>query len=268
MKLAGLVVLAAACLLWSKITLAEPVVVRYTEGLTHGFLTLQTLDGKTIADGEMTQVARGDRVTSHLTYRFRDGSLYDDTVNFSQQGTFRVLTDHLIQKGPSFPQQTDTFVDASTGEVTVRYKDKDGAERVTTEKLDLKPDLANGLMLTIIKDIQPSVPQTSVSMVVATPKPRVVTLQISPQAEDPISVGKLEKNATHYVVKVKIGGIAGIVAPIIGKQPADTHVWIVDGGAPGFIQLEGPLFDGGPVWRTQLATPAVFKNAVGKQHTE
>ena len=52
---------------------ADPVPVRYNEGLTHGFLVLQTLEGKTIADGQMTQVAQGDRVKQHLRFRFKDG---------------------------------------------------------------------------------------------------------------------------------------------------------------------------------------------------
>src|SRR5437899_10691089 len=104
--------------------------VRHMEGLMHGFLALRTLDGKRLADGEMTQVPEGDRVTSRLIFRFRDGSLYDDTTVFSQRGAFRVLSDHLMQHGPSFKQPMETSIDASSGEVTVRYKDQDGGEKI------------------------------------------------------------------------------------------------------------------------------------------
>src|SRR5512132_1263572 len=81
---------------------ADQVPVRHVEGLMHGFLALRTLDGKRLADGEMTQVAEGDRVTSRLIFRFKDGSVYDDTTIFSQRGAFRLLRDHLVQRGPSF----------------------------------------------------------------------------------------------------------------------------------------------------------------------
>jgi hypothetical protein len=37
----------------------------------HGFLALRTLEGTRLADGEMTQVAEGDRVTGHLIFRFK-----------------------------------------------------------------------------------------------------------------------------------------------------------------------------------------------------
>ena len=77
---------------------AEAVAVRHTEGLLHGFLVLRTLEGQTIANGDTTQFARGDRVTSRLTFRFKDGSLFDETTIFSQHGTFQLVLDHLIQK--------------------------------------------------------------------------------------------------------------------------------------------------------------------------
>src|SRR4051794_20506080 len=59
---------------------AEPVAVRLVEGLSRGFLTLETLEGKRLADGESSQTVRGDRVTSRLVLQFLDGSFYEDTA--------------------------------------------------------------------------------------------------------------------------------------------------------------------------------------------
>src|SRR6266403_5898815 len=81
---------------------AESVVVRYPEGVSHGFLVLRTLEGTTIADGESTQVAQGDRVTNRMWFKFTDGSIYEQTTIFSQRGTFRLVSDHVLQKGPTF----------------------------------------------------------------------------------------------------------------------------------------------------------------------
>src|SRR5437868_1634384 len=137
------VLLALATMLQPKALLADTVPVRHTEGLMHGFLVLRTLEGKAIADGQMTQDARGDRVTSHLIFRFKDGSIYEDTTIFSQRGTFRLLSDHLIQKGPSFKQPVDALIDASTGQVNVRYIEDKGHEKVVAQRLELPPDVAN-----------------------------------------------------------------------------------------------------------------------------
>jgi hypothetical protein len=92
-------------------------------------------------------------------------------------------------------------------------------------------------------------------MVAAGPKPRVVDLVVTPAGEETFLIGESPRQATHYVVKVRIGGIAGIIAPLIGKQPPDSHVWIMQGDAPAFVKSEGPLAPDGPVWRIELASP-------------
>jgi hypothetical protein len=224
----------------------------------HGFLALSTLEGKKIADGEMTQVAEGGHVTTNLIFRFKDGSIDEDTTVFTQSGSFRLLRDHLVEKGPSFKQPMETSIDAATGQVTVHYTDGDGKEKVLNQKLALPPDLANGLIYTLVKDIDPSAPQTTVSMLAATPKPRLVKLAIFPEGEKPLSSGSAGHKAIVYVVKVKIGGIAGWLARATGKQPPDTHVWILGGEAPAFVKSEGPLYEGAPIWRIELAKPAEF----------
>jgi hypothetical protein len=238
---------------------AESIPVRYREGTVHGFLALSTLEGKVLAAGDLTQMVRGNEVESRLVYRFKDGSIDDETAVFSQEHDFRLIRDHHIQKGPSFPQPTDVSINASTGQVTVRYTDK-GKEKVETKQLDLGPDLANGLILNMLKNIRPNSPETKVSYVAASPKPRVVQLAITTQGEDTFSVIGVSYKATLYVVKVEIGGIAGAIAPLVGKKPADTKVWVVAGGTPAFVKAEQSLYPGGPVWRIEMATP-VWPNA-------
>jgi hypothetical protein len=129
------------------------------------------MEGNTLADGDMTEFAHGDTVTNHLVFHFKDGSVHDETAVFSQRRSFRLLTDHLLQKGPAFRHPVDVSIDTSKGEVTVRYGDDDGKEKVTTDHLDLPVDLANGMVLTLLKNIHPDVQETKVSMVAVTPKP-------------------------------------------------------------------------------------------------
>src|SRR5439155_23687673 len=126
----------------------------------------------------------------------------------------------------------ETSIDASSGQVTVRYKDQDGGEKILRERHDLPPDIANGLLFTLVKHIQPNVPQTTVSLVATTPKPRVVKLEILPEGERAIASGSTKHKTVRYVVKVKIGGVAGLMARLLGKQPPDTHVWVLTGDAP------------------------------------
>lgn len=255
MRLRLVIALLAASLTFPAGLRAEVVGVRHAEGLTHGFLVLRTLDGETLAVGDLIQTTRGNRVTSRLVFHFQDGSLHDETVVFSQRGTFRLVSDRLVQKGPSFPKPLDVSVDGRSGQVTVRYKDDEGQEKVISERLSLPPDTSNGMLLALLKNIRPETASTTVSIVAATPKPRLVKFVITPAGEDPFSLGGSPRKATHYVVKVEIGGVAGLVAPLVGKQPEDSHVWILGGEAPAFVRMEGQLYQGGPIWRIEPVSP-------------
>jgi hypothetical protein len=249
------VALAGVAWLWTSAPSAEPVLVRHVEGLVHGFLSLRSPGGDVLANGDLIQDTRGDRVTSRLMFHFKDGSLNDETAVFTQRGHFRLLSDHLVQKGPAFEQPLEMTIDASTGHVTVRYKNDRGEEKVEDEHLKLPPDLANGMIPTLLKNVQRDAVPPSVSMVVATPKPRLVKIAISVAGTEPFSIAGSARQAAHYVLKVEIGGLAGLIAPLVGKQPPDSHVWILEGEAPAFVRSEAPMFMGGPVWETELESP-------------
>jgi hypothetical protein len=203
----------------------------------------------------------------HLVFRYLDGSVYQDTTVFSQQGTFNLIRDHLVQKGPAFKQPMDTTIEVATGQVTVRYNDKDGKEKVHTEHVDLPADLANGLLFTLLKDLPPNAQKTTLSMVASTPKPRLVKLAITTEGTEAFSIGTIPGKATHHIVKVELGGITGAVAHVTGKQPPDVHIWIATGGVPGFIKFEGPLEENGPILQIVLARPAVFKALTSSRPT-
>src|SRR5258707_10087767 len=116
---------------------AEPIPVRHMEGTVHGFLALRSKEGRVVAGGDLLQVVRGDRVTSRLLFRFKDGSIDDETAVFSQRGNFQLISDHHIHKGPFFPQLMDLSIDVPSGQVRVRSAGKDGNEEVQSEQIDL-----------------------------------------------------------------------------------------------------------------------------------
>jgi hypothetical protein len=257
--------LAAVRLLVPDVLLAEQVPVRYTEGVVHGFLVLRSLDGSTLAHGDLSQSASGARVTSHLLFRFTDGSTHEERTLYSQRQAFQLLTHRVVQRGPSFPRPLDMTIDAAKGDVTVRYTDEHGAKKMESEHFDLPPDLANGLVPTLLKNVKAGALPRSIAYVAATPKPRLVKLAISTAGEESFSLGSHSERAMHYVLKVEIGGIAGLVAPLIGKRPPDSHVWVLGGEAPTFMKSEFPLFEGGPVWRIELSSPRYPQAAPGAQ---
>ena len=249
------ILLISTCTLSGIVASASPVAVRYREGSIHGFLVLSTLDGVAIAAGDLTQVTRGDQVTTQLTFRFKDGSRQEETTVFSQRRNFRLISYHLVQKGPSFKNASDLLVTCATGQVMVHYTDDDGKEKVANEHLALPPDLGNGLIPMLLMNISDSTQQIEVPMMVAAPKPRLVKIVVNAQGTEPFSLGGFSREAVHYVAKVDLGGVAGVVAPMVGKQPPDSQIWILGSEAPVFLKSETLSYMGGPIWRIELASP-------------
>lgn len=232
---------------------ATLIPVRHKEGTSHGFLVLRSQDGQTLATGSMIQTVEDEDVTNELVLHFKDGSVYDELTAFSQEKVFRLVRDHLHQQGASFPEPLDVDIDVASGNV-VLSSNKDGERKNERHHLKLPEDVSNGLILTVLKNISHSERETTVPIVATSLKPRVVRLKIHSEGEQAFSASGEGIEAIHYVIHADIGGIAGVLASVIGKQPADVHFWIVGGKAPTFVKFTGQLYDGGPLWSIELAT--------------
>jgi hypothetical protein len=238
----------AVSLVTSSISSAESVRVRFAEGVTRAFPVLRSIKGEKIAQGELVQVARGDRVESRLLFRFTDGSSYDETVVFSQQRVFALLSYRLIQRGPSFPESLDAFVDRESGRYEVRYKaDLDSPEQLVRGSITLPEDVYNGMLLTMLKNLEQG-ESTTVQIMAFLPKPRLVKMLLRPAAEDMVLVSDVAVRSTRFVMKPELG----LFASLLLVDLPEVKCWIAAGDAPGFLRFEGPLYFMGPVWRIEL----------------
>lgn len=116
---------ALAVMLFSPYDLpAAPIPVRFFEGLSHG-LVLRSSKGEPIAYGEQLQVTRERGVESRLVFRFKDGSIHDETVSFTQREVFAEKV-HFVPFTPKprvalFPAGEDPFSLGGIGETATRY---------------------------------------------------------------------------------------------------------------------------------------------------
>jgi hypothetical protein len=199
--------------------LAEPISVKHIQHPMHRFMAARSEAGKIIASGEFSQVVQGDEVMMRLTYRFVDGSIDDETTTYRQQGTFRLVRNHHIQKGPFFVKPVDFAVEAATGVATSRTADKNGNIRVESEHLDLPDDLANGFVGTLLLNV--------------------------PHNTTPFRVGILAPVGGGRLIHI-------LIAPLIGLQPKDVMVWILEGEEPAVVRIVGQLGGHGPVVSSEL----------------
>ena len=247
---------------------AAPVAVRFPEGIAHGYLLVRSLAGEIIGQGEMTQVVKEeDLVESHLVFNFKDGSLHDEKVTFSQQRVFTMISYRLVQRGPSFPDQIEVSIDRSTAEYMVRSKTgKDGKEEVLTGAFTLPRDVYNGIFVTMLLNLPKGASET-VNFLAFTPRPEVIKLELLLMGEHTVRIGDLSRKAVQYVFKPDIGMIRELLGKATGKIPAQFHYdcWILADGVPGFVQFEGPLQLMGPIMRIELVSPRLLTKPEDKK---
>lgn len=231
---------------------AERISVKHIQVPEHGFMVARSETGKNIARFEFLQTVQGDDVTMHLAYHFVDGSIDEETTTFTQQGTFRLIRTHHIQKGPFFAKPVDFTVDATTGIVTSRNVDKNGKVHVDSEHMGLPDDLANGFVGTLLLNVPDNTAPFRVGMLAPVEGGRLIKLLISPEGEQPFQMGGQNLKATVFRIHPELGGIVGIIAQLIGLQPKDVMVWVLEGKEPAVVRTVGQLDGYGPVVSSEL----------------
>ena len=244
MRIAALAALALG-LLSASAAVADPVAVRFAEGIGRGFPVLRDANGRTIAHGDLMQVPRGDRIENRLTFRFRDGSFYDEQVVFSQRDVFTLLSYRIVQRGPSFPETIEASIDRESGRYAVRYRaEEDSPEEFVAGKFEMPEDVYNGLLSTLLKNV-PAGGSATVQIIAFTPKPRPVKMLLMPASQDTLLMGEAAVTSTRFLVKPQLGLFASLLVADI----PDIKIWVAGGEAPAFLRFEGPLYFMGPVWR-------------------
>lgn len=225
---------------------AGAIAARYPEGVMRAFPVLRSPGGDKLAQGDLVQLVRGDRVESRLVFRFRDGSLHDEAVVFSQRDVFRLLFYRLVQRGPSFPETLEAEVDRESGRYRVRYRlDDESPEETFAGTYALPEDAYNGMLSVVVRNLlDPRPASETVSIVAFTPRPRAVRLQLVPVAEERLLVGDLAVSTVRYSIRPQLG----LLASLLVVDVPDIRMWVLPGEAPAFLKAEGPLYFMGPVW--------------------
>jgi hypothetical protein len=231
---------------------ADPIPARLKQGTGHIFLEILDENGKILAAGESLQTIKGYTVTTRTTFHFRDGSLDDETTVYEQRLNFRVLSDDHLQRGPAFPHPMEIHIEAEKGRVTVRDIE---SGKTTAHDLKIPFDLANGIVTQILQSLPEDAAETRVSYVLPVAKPRLATLVIARAGEDTYTLAGERQTARKLEIKVDLGGLAGVIAPILGKEPKPTTAWMAAGRIPMFIRIETQFYEGAPLWTIRQTAP-------------
>lgn len=237
---------------------ADPVAVRFPEGLTHGFLQVHSPAGDLLGRGELTQtVKKGDLVESRLHFVFKDGSTHEERVSFSQKRLFSFVRYRLTQRGASFPQQLDVTFDRGNADYEVRSRRwGDEKEELLRGKIDVPKDVYNGMLLTVLMNLPPRASE-SIKVLTFTPEPKIIGLALRFMDEHAVRIGEQPRKAFRYSLEPALGVIEKFFGKVLGKLPDDFHYycWILADEIPAFVTFEGPLQLLGPIVRIELVSP-------------
>lgn len=230
---------------------AEQITVKHVQLPMHRFMVARSEAGQIIANLEFLQAVQSDRVTMHVIYRFVDGSIDDEETTYTQQGAFRLVRDHHVQVGPFFSKPLDFSVDASTGMMTSRTI-KNGKMHVESKHMNLPDDLANGIVGTLLLNVPHHTTPFQVGMLAPVGGGRLIRLLISPEEEQTVHLAGQTLKATVFRVHPELGGIVSVIARLLGLQPKDVMVWVLEGEEPAVAVVVGQLGGSGPVVSADL----------------
>jgi len=174
-------------------------------------------------------------------------------------------TYHTIQRGPAFSKDLEATLERSSGKYTVKTRDhKDGEEEKIDGALDLPANVYNGMILTVLKNLRKRAAET-IRLVMFTPKPEIMKLELTPAGQEQIYIGGLAKTANAYTLHPDLEGAKKLLTILAGRVPPDGRILVLADEVPTFLRFRGQLFMDGPIWRIELTSPEPESAAVRRE---
>jgi len=244
--------LAVAVLVWAALV-ASAAAVDWTvfEGTARGFPVLRDAAGKKLADGDFAQWIDGSQLHARTRWEFGGGRSIEETAVFRQAP--ELIQDKYslreLRAGKLFRRFEVDFTSATAA---AEKQGERGVER-WSEKVDVEPGRTfAGFGFTMaIKGLRSRLvagEPIELKAVGFTPKPRVVSVEISYGGVDRIRMAQRDLAADRFVIHPKIPWLAALFVDV-----PDTRIWLTTPPAAGFLRWEGPLAEpGDPVIRVDL----------------
>lgn len=240
----------AALLFFSPAAAIETTVV---EGLNRGFPALRDLDGKTMAHGDFAQWVENDLLHVRLTYDFINDRRVEEEARFRQ-------SPQLVQESWSWRELRDGTllrrfeVDFRSGKAIAEKREEKDLQR-WSEKLEIEPGRSFGgigfvLATRNLRERLIDGEAVELQAVGFMPQPRAVSVEISYRGRDRMRMSDRTVQGDRFRIHPQIPWLARIFI-----EAPDTHIWLANPPAPGFLRMEGPLMEpDDPIIRVDLLT--------------
>jgi len=214
------------------------VEVRHAIGSLHGFPSMSDDAGRVIADGELTQELRGERLAVQVRWAFQDGRKVVET------DVFRVGAE-LTQEQFSWvesrggEERRRFEIDFETGRALALTRGEKGDVSREEAKLDLAGRAFAGYGTALAVSHMPFDAagwKGAITFVAFTPKPRAVKLEVKLDGEERIRV------AGRAIVCDRLTLHPAIPFPLsLFAHAADAHLWFTHGAPPALVRAQQNL---------------------------
>jgi hypothetical protein len=243
-------------ILLATLLIVPPVLsVELTElsGSAHGYPALRDLNGRKLADAEFMQWVRDDRLHVRLIYRFKDGRRIEENAVLRQQP--EIIQDEWSWRESKGEQVVREFgVNFASKTATAQKREKNELKR-WEEKVEVEPGRTfAGFGFTIaIQNLRKRLlekERIELKAVGFTPKPRLVTVQISHAGVDGMEMSGRRLKGDHFVIHPELPAVAKLFV-----SAPDTQIWLAHPAPPGFLRWEGPIAEpSDPIVRVDLVS--------------
>src|ERR1700686_380468 len=221
---------------------ARGVELRYPQADLHGFPSMSDESGKLIADGELTQKRKGDRLLVRAVWKFKDGRVaVEDDVLRTRPELWQESFRWVERRGKE--EVRSAQVDFRTGKATFSRRE-DGKIKNWEENLELPRGKAfTGYSAALAASqlrgaLSTREARRSLTFVAFTPEPRTVELEIAREPGTHVRAAGRELSADLYTLHPKIPFPLSIVA-----NAPDARLWFTHTSPPALLRAEQNLLE-------------------------
>ena len=218
----------------------DPIRLAWVEGDVAGMTSILSPDGtSTIGFVDYHQRRHGDVLEAVRIARFSDGSSDEDRAEAKIGETLQTLRGRSVIRNAKGVATVDITIDVAGGHIT-GFSGLGDERQTYDERVDLPPGTYWGpLIFIVIKNFEQNAADGRLVFrtVVATPKPRVLDMELVRQDQSSIRRPGGKIDVVRFALRPTVNWL---IDPIIRMFAPETNFFVRPGAPPGLARFDGP----------------------------
>lgn len=216
----------------------QPVKPRHALGTLHGFPSMSDATGQVIADGELTQERAGERLRIRIRWAFADGREVEERDEFQVDRALAQSRFSWVEsrKETELRRFEIDFLSGTASAVTRNEKGEMEREESKMELPAGRSFAGYGTALAVGELSPGPGEEARITFVAFTPKPRDVTLKVTRDRTERLSVAGRSISTDRYTLHAEIPFPANLFV-----SARDGHLWLTHSPPPALVRAEQAL---------------------------